>query len=133
MSLRLDEYVDPVAELFMELDLEELPVKDVQRKLCEAGVPAGRALQVKAALKTRTAAPPTVPVSVCACVCLSGFTPSCGHVARRLMQQLRKRAAKLRLPQRYHPRSCGLFVCVCAAPVSARSTGMLVCVCVMTA
>ncbi len=68
-SLHLDEYADAVAELFMDLD--EVSSKDLQRKLCEAGMPAARARTVKTALTSRAAAAPVshVPVSVCVCVC----------------------------------------------------------------
>jgi hypothetical protein len=62
-SLSLNEFVDPVAELFMDLD--EVPSTDLQRKLCEAGMPAGRARAVKTVLTSRVAAPPAVTVSVC--------------------------------------------------------------------
>ncbi len=63
MSLRLDEFVDPVAELLMDMD--EVPSKDLQRKLCEAGMPAGRARAVKTALTSRPPAPLPVTVSAC--------------------------------------------------------------------
>ncbi len=62
-SLRLGEYAEAVAELFMDVD--EVPSTDLQRKLCEAGVPATRARVVKTALASRAAAPPPVTVSVC--------------------------------------------------------------------
>ncbi len=61
-SLRLDEHAEAVAELFMDVD--EVPSKDLQRKLCEAGMPATRARAVKTALTSRAAAPPAVTVSV---------------------------------------------------------------------
>ncbi len=61
-SLRLEDLVYPVAELFMDVD--EVPSKDLHRKLCEAGVPAVRARAVKTALTARAAAPPAVTVSV---------------------------------------------------------------------
>ncbi len=70
-SLSLNEYAEAVAELFMDVD--DVPSKDLQRKLCEAGMPATRARAVKTALTSRAAAPPAVTVSVCvripACPC----------------------------------------------------------------
>jgi hypothetical protein len=79
-SLHFEQYEDAVAELFMDLD--RVPLADLQRKLCTVGMPAARALKVKAMLKTPTLASPVIPATVRFFCCYSrssfGCFPVCG-------------------------------------------------------
>ncbi len=90
-SLHFNEYADPVAKLFMELDLEEIPSKDVQRKLCEAGMPAARARTVKTALTSRAAGTPAVQVRV---LLMRFFASDRTFVLSQIEEEARRRQAE---------------------------------------